>query len=288
MFRREFQKRKTRLEYLRAYKQLHDTLRNIYDNRVTIANAVAGLGRRSTAARPGTVADLLSRWLAMADRAAACIGKRAPGWLDEFRRKAEAVVDALTSPKATKERRETAARAAEYLDSLPAQQQVNLNEALLGQALELNTDELIGLMDEFQGQLTGSRADHLRRRVDAFRGQCQQLQDRIDDHRGCQWVAIALQSALGAGRSGAAPAEWAGVCARLDQLATSRPGNLDACRAAESAHAYTPAAAKGALDEFRERFDKLFLETDKALLEQIKDLVAATASLDDSLELYLP
>jgi hypothetical protein len=267
---------------------LHDTLHDLYDNRVTIGKAVAGLGRRAAGAPPGPVAALVSGGLAAADQAAVCIGKRAPVWLDEFRRTAEAVVDALTSPKATKEQREAAARAAEYLDSLPAQQQVNLNEALLGQAVELNTDELIGLMNEFQGQLTGPRADHLRRRVDAFREQCQQLQARIDDHHGCQRVAVTLQSALGAGKGGAARGEWAGVCTWLDQLAANRPDNLYARRTAESARAYARAAAQGELDQFRERFDKLFLEADKALLEQIKDLVAATASLDESLELYLP
>ena len=291
-FNERFQQRKRQLGYLRAYKQFHDILHDLHDYGPQIDKAVAGLTRPpADGPSPQSVADTLDEWRTAARRS---VGEtefpdHPPRWIKRFETAVAEVLAGLSTGVADAPQAEKVARAAQVLGNLPAEVQVELNEDLLNSALRLNTDELIELMNKMLVGLVGSGADPVRARVESFRQYCQSLKGLIDDHDRCQKVDGALQEAVGlVGKSPSLPSQWADVCVWLDAIVAARPGHLYASRAAESASLFgkvadDPKQAGPVLALFRERFEKLFFQTDKDLLELTKDLVTAAEVLDAAL-----
>lgn len=294
-FKIEFQRRKRQLQFMEAHKQFHAVLHELQAFQPQIVRAVAGLTRPSPEGpSPQSVADSLEDWREVARRAVeeTEFPDRPPRWIQDFERSTTDLVAGLTPTAAGAPPAERIARAVAVLGNLPAKVQVDLNEDLLNFAIRLNTADLINLMDELLPRLTGRRAENLRRRTEAFRNLCKELGGLIEDHDHCQKVDGAVQEAAGmAGQSGGAPAGWDEVCGRLEAIAAARPKSPYARKAAESARRFgevvnDPKQAAEVLALFRERFEKLFLQTDEDLLELTKDLVAAAGTLDDALGGY--
>jgi hypothetical protein len=315
-FNVQFLERQERLGRLRAYKNLHDILHEIHSYRTQIIKAVAGVGRSPAADDPDpqSVADTLDGWLIQARESVtgARFLKR-PRWFKLFE---TAVVFVTSGLGGRAEAAEVAgatevlvvelgadppvlARVAEKLCNLPAEIQVTLNEDLIENAVELNAAELLGLLDRLLAQLGGG-TELLRGHVSRFRSLCESLTALIQDHDRCQDADVAVKGIVRtSGQAAVLRRQWANVSALVEAVSAPRPDNAYASRAArlyggralesarECARVADDPRQPQPLARFRERFDKLFHEMDKELLEVIKDLVAAAEVLDAALRGYL-
>lgn len=298
-FNERFRDRRKLFGFLNAYKQLHDVLHDLHDFRAQIETVAAAVRHSpEDAPDPTAVTDPLTDWVARGKESARRTQfPNAPSkWIARFEKAVTDLSAELTKTDAATIDGPKLDRAVEILAHLPVDEQKDLNARLVECAMQLDTDELVDQMDRILMELSqagaaGPLTEELRAGVGPFRALCRGLSVLIDDHNDCQEVDGALREA--AGLPEITPdrlSEWAEIKAWLQKIAERHPDDLRATRTSQSTAQFEQASAAGdkkrtaqVFTRLQERFDDLFLNTDKALLEVTRDLLAAAEVLDATL-----
>jgi len=298
-FNERFQQRRRQFGYLNAYKRLHDLLHDLHDFQAQIEAVAAAVRRPSDdPPDPMSVTDPLTDWVQRGRESAQRteFPNSPPKWIARYERAVGDLTAELNKADPATIDGPKLDRAVEILAHLPADEQKELNARLVECAMRLDTDELVDQMDFILTELSkasaaGSETDDLRAAVGPFRALCRGLSVLIDDHNDCQEIDGALREAVGLPE--VIPdrlSQWADIKAWLQEIAARHPGDLRAARTNESTVQFEQVATSGdkkrtaqVFTRLQERFDDLFFNTDKALLEETRDLLAAAEVLDATL-----
>jgi len=278
-----FQKRNVLFKYLNAYKKLHDVLHDLQSFMPTIADAVAKRTEDPSQPLADDVALFLEDRVEIASESVKDteFPDRPPGWIARLVTAAE-VISGLDVQKMS--------RQVERLKTLPAEGLAPLNDKLFENSSRLDPKQLIGSLNNILAALgtDGNPAmTNLRGQVEDFRSLCSELYELITAHNLCQNIDDALHEA--AGLSSVTPEElsaWGLAKKSLDELALQRKNDRRVQRTNEAAKLFE-AANQG--QEFRtliKRFDDLFMETDKALLNLTNKLLLTASPLNYALEKF--
>lgn len=279
-FAGRFRERRVWLQYLKAYKQLHEILHDL--------NGYLGQVRKEADARrasgtpvSGTTAAALRRWAAEAARWWRRTEQpdAVPLWVTQLAQATDAFLGLDPAPHP---------RALARLASLPATHLLGLNSELLKCAGRLQADELLADLDTVYRLIGPGAAAPLAAvaaAVDDFRAPCGGLSQAIRHDTLCQNIDTELRAAQG--QTAKTPDDilgWDVVRDGLDTLDRERPGDLKTAAAVSAAAAFVAAPAPATFDRLMEAFEVLFKAMDVALLSVTTDLLLAGNQLSDSLE----
>ncbi len=278
-----FQKRNVLFKYLNAYKKLHDVLHDLQSFLPTIADAVAE--RKADPSRPlaDDVALFLEDQVKIASESVQDIEfpDKPPAWI-AWLVTAGQVISGSDVKKMS--------RQVERLKTLPAEGLAPLNDKLFENASRLDPKQMIGSLNNILAALgtDGNPAmANLRGQVEDFRSLCSELGELVKAHNLCQRIDDSLHAP--AGLPSVTPEElsdWGLAKKSLDELASQRKNDRRVQRTNEAATLFE-AANQG--QEFRtliKRFDDLFMETDKALLNLTNKLLLTASPLNYALEKF--
>lgn len=282
-FNRGFQQRNELLKYMNAYKELHDILHDLQSFMPKIEEAVAE--RRADPSRPlaEDVALFLDDHVHLARESVKDIEfpDKPPAWIARM----EAAIAQLNGPDVEKMPRQV-----ERLRTLPSEGLGPLNDKLFENASRLEPRQLIGSLDSILAALGPAGAPAtagLRRELEDFRTRCAELDELIRAHNLCQKIDDALHEA--AGLPSVTPedlSEWGIARKSLDELAAQRKNDRRVQRTTEAAKLFEAANQGQVFRTLIERFDDLFLETDKALLKVTNKLPRQAMALHEALEAF--
>lgn len=283
-FNEGFDDRNTLFQYLNAYKELHDVLHELQSFQPEVAAAVDRRKADPSQPLPDDVAFFLDEHLQQAERSAQEIEfpENPPKWIARF----AAAVEAIRGSDVDR-----MARHVERLRTLPGDSLSALNEKLFENASRLKPDQLIGSLDDIITALgtDGSAAKQkLRGDVGGFRSLCKELDDLIQAHNLCQRIDDALHDAAGLPSVTTNElAEWDVARRSLKELAEQRKGDMRIKRTTDAADLFEAANQAQAFRTLIERFNDLFMETDKALLRVTNRMPRMAMSLHSALEKLL-
>jgi hypothetical protein len=125
----------------------------------------------------------------------------------------------------------------------------------------------------------------LRGDVEEFRRLCAELDELISAHNLCQKIDDSLHEAAGLPSvTSAELSDWDIAKKSLDALALQRKNDMRVKRTNEAASLFESANQTQAFKTLIERFDDLFMETDKALLKVTNKLPPKAMALHTALE----
>jgi Effector-associated domain 1 len=278
-----FQGRNMLFRYLNAYKRLHDVLHDLQSFLPTIADMVAKRTEDPSQPLADDVSIFLEDHIAIAGESVKDIEfpDRPPAWIARL----VTAADVINGSEVQKMSRQV-----ERLKTLPAEGLGPLNDKLFENASRLNPIQLIGSLDDILAALaTDGRPamTNLRGQVVEFRSLCSELHDLINAHNLCQTIDDAFHEA--AGLSSVTPEElssWGLAKKSLDELALQRKNDRRVSRTQEAAKLFEAANQGQAFRTLITRFDDLFMETDKALLNLTNKLLLAASTLNYVLEKF--
>jgi len=291
-----FELRQRRFRYLNAYKQLHDLLHGLMDYQPEITKvALAVCQEPDEPPDPTLVTEQLQDWVAQSKESAKAteFPKVPSKWIAKFEQAVKNLTRELTRTDVKNIVVADVTRAIEILAQLPADEQKRLNEKLVECAMQLDTNELVELMDTLLDDLgpkgsSGAGTEDLRKAVERFKELCQRLTRLIEDHNLCQEVEGALNDAVG--QTEITPqrlARWNDIRSFLRAIAENRPDDVQASRMAKETRLFQEAAdvndlkrAAKVFGRLIDRFNNFFFAMDKSLLEVTRDLIFAVQLLD--------
>ena len=276
-----FQERNEYFKYLNAYKELHDVLHDLQSFHPTIAAAVAE--RKADPSRP--LADDVAFFLEDKVKSVSESVKdiefpdRPPAWIAKLVTAVEVIngSDVKKMP-----------RRVELLKTLPSEGLGPLNDKLFESASHLKPRQLVSSLKDI---LTALGTDgnpamaNLRGEVEDFRSLCLELGELIKAHNLCQRIDDSLHEA--AGLPSVTPEElsdWGVAKKSLEELASQRKNDRRVQRTNEAAKLFEAANQGQAFHTLIDRFDNLFMETDKALLKVTNKLPHKAMALHNALE----
>ncbi len=278
-----FQERNELFKYLNAYKELHDVLHELQSFHPKVAAAVAE--RKVNPSRPlaDDVAFFLEDHLKTARESVKDIEfpDKPPAWIAKLATAVEVITGSAV---------EKMPRQVERLETLPSEGLAALNDKLFENASRLQPRQLIGSLNDILTALgtEGNPATaKLRGEVEEFRSLCAELDELINAHNLCQQIDDSLQEA--AGLPTVTPGElsdWDIAKKSLDELALKRKNDKRVQRTNEAAKLFEAADQGQAFHTLIERFDDLFMETDKALLKVTNKLPRKAMALHAALEKF--
>lgn len=287
-FRTAFKIRFEWVKCMNAYKRLHDALHDLGAMQSAIEQAAGQFKKDvNSSIQLQTLVDTLEDDLVAEAADANKETEEADDnrvWIDSFALAVKNLRASLTPPDFEKIEQAVAA-----LKSLPQSQQAGLNEEILACARRLKAEELVALMD---GVITGlgqiPNATDLQASMTRFRTLCQQLGGFIADHNACQKVDTSFGAVVDASQATADRVfQWPNLLAALLRISARRPNDPKAKRVGEYARAFDQAVdAKSAATSFallRPQFQRMFMQTDKDLLEITTGLVNEATLLDSKL-----
>ena len=128
---------------------------------------------------------------------------------------------------------------------------------------------------------------NLRNKVEEFRKLCSELDGLIKAHNLCQKIDDALHEAAGlTSVTAEVLLDWGIAKKSLDELASQRKTDKRVQRTNEAAKLFEAANQGQAFQTLIERFDDLFMETDKALLRMTNKLPYEADALHKALKDY--
>ena len=282
-FNHRFQQRNELFKYLIAYKALHDVLHEIQGFHPQLEQAVAE--RKADPSRP--LAEDVALFLEDHVKDACENAKEIefpdnpPPWIARL----VTAAGVLNGPDVDKMPRQV-----ERLRALPADGLGPLNDKLFENASRLEPRQLIGSLDSILAAL-GPGGDpataDLRRELEDFRALCLELDELIKAHNLCQTIDDALHEA--AGLPSVTPedlSDWGVARKSLDELAARRKNDRRVQRTTEAAKLFEAANQGQVFQTLIERFDDLFMVTDKALLKVTNKLPRQAMALHDALEKF--
>jgi Effector-associated domain 1 len=279
-FNAGFDNRNELFKYLNAYKELHDVLHELQSFNSKVAAAV--LDREANPIQPlaEDVAIFLEDHVEMARASVRDIEfpDKPPSWVAKF----VAAVEIITGSAVDKMPRQL-----ERLKALPSEGLGPLNEKLFENASRLEPKKLVRSLNEILNALGtdgNPRKARLRSEVEEFRTLCCELDELISAHNLCQKIDDSLHEATGL--PSVSPAElsdWDIAKKSLDELAAQRKNDKRVQRTNEAARLFEAANQAQAFRTLIERFDDLFMETDKALLKVTNKLPRKAMSLHTAL-----
>jgi hypothetical protein len=162
---------------------------------------------------------------------------------------------------------------------IPDQQLARLNEELVRCARRLDVDLFCQIIDGLKGL-----QPHVQQVIQRFRGPCGELRNMIDVHDQCQSIQEELRFIAGS------ECLSTGLAEKLDPLMTklselfrislSDPSIFKTERATATLRS---SPSEATLDDFKDKFEKMFLLKDKSLLEVINKILLAKDELSDTL-----
>jgi hypothetical protein len=275
------QQRHELFKYLAAYKELHDVLHELQSFHPKVAAAVAERKTDPTQPLAEDVVFFLEDHVRIACESAKEIEfpEKPPAWIAKL----VVAVEMITGAEVEKMPRQV-----ERLKTLPPEGLAAMNEKLFENARRLDPQQLIGSLNEILTPLgTGENpaTAKLRAEVGEFRTLCSELDALINAHNLCQKIDDALREA--AGLPSVTPGElsdWGVAKKSLDELASQRGHDKRVQRTNEAAKLFETANQGQAFTTLIERFDDLFMETDKALLKVTNKLPRKAIALRTALE----
>jgi len=276
-----FQERNELFKYLNAYKQLHDVLHELQSFHPNIAAAVAERRADPTQPLADDVALFLEDQVKIATESVKDIEFRdnPPTWIARLVTAAEVLSGSDV---------EKMPRQVERLKALPSDGLGPLNNKLFENASRLKPRQLISSLSDILAALgtDGNPATaNLRGEVEDFRNLCSELAELVTAHNLCQKIDDALHEAAGL-RSGEELADWSIAKKSLDELALQRKNDKRVQRTNEAAKLFEAANQGQAFQTLIERFDDLYMQTDKALLKVTNKLLLKPGALRNALEKF--
>jgi hypothetical protein len=281
-FNNGFQERNELFKYLNAYKELHDVLHKLQSFHPKVEAALAD--RKTNPSQPlaEEVSDFLQEQVEIAGENVKEIEfpDRPPAWIAKL----ATAVEVITGSDVAKMPRQV-----ERLKTLPFEGLGAMNEKLFENARRLQPKQLIGSLNDIlsalgtDGKPTTAK---LRGEVDGFRSLCAELDDLINAHNLCQKIDDSLREAAGlpSVNSPGELSDWGDAKKSLDDLALQRKNDRRVQRTNEAAKWFEAANQAQAFRTLMERFDDLFMETDKALLKVTNKLPRKAMALHTALE----
>jgi hypothetical protein len=280
-FNSGFQERNNLFKYINAYKELHDVLHELQSFHPKIAAAAAE--RMADPSRPlaDDVALFLEDHVRLAGESVKEIEfpDRPPAWIARLVSAAE-VINGSDPDRMP--------RHIERLKLLPSEGLGPLNDKLLDYASRLEPRQLVSSLSDI---LTALGADvnpamaDLRGEVEGFRSLCSELGELVDAHNLCQRIENSLHEAEGLPSVTTEKwSDWGVAKKSLDELALRRKDDSRVRRTNEAARLFEAANQSQAFHTLIERFDDLFMETDKALLKVTNKLPRKAMALHNALE----
>jgi hypothetical protein len=260
------------LEFLQAYKKLHDILHDLDGEIETFqheadARGTAGVPISTGAADylQGKVAEALE-WRAKTEHPAK------QHWVERFSK----TVEEFLGPDPTKHD-----RALRRLKNLPAQELELLNSQLTDSAHRVDLEELGELLD---WRLDG--LPELAKAVSDFRRACVRVRDLTAAHDICQFIDREFRAAPEGISTSTDLDNWDDIRNGIEQVGVLRPNELNTTRVVTACTSFAAggAAAETLFHNLRAKFAKLFELVDKELLDAIQPLLSSAFRLSTSLE----
>ena len=278
-----FQERNEYFKYLNAYKELHDVLHELQSFHPRIAAAVAE--RKADPSRPlaDDVALFLEEHVKIASESVKDIEfpDKPPAWIARL----VTAVEVINGSDVEKMPRQV-----ERLKTLPSEGLGPLNDKLFENASRLQPRQLISSLNDILAALgtDGNPAmANLRGEVEDFRSLCSELGELIKAHNLCQKIDDALHEAAGLPSvTSEELSDWGVAKKSLDELALQRKNDRRVQWTNEAAKLFEAASQGQVFHTLIERFDDLFMETDKALLKVTNKLPRKAMALHNALEKF--
>src|SRR5262245_2100987 len=282
-FNRGFRERNELFKYLNAYKELHDILHDLQSYHPKLKAAIEVRIADPNQPLEEEVAFYLKEHLETACASVKDIEfpDKPPSWIAKL----EAAIQVLTGSEVEKFSRQV-----ERLKTIPHDNLTLLNEKLFENARRLQPKQLIDSLDEILtalGEARNPTRQKIRAEVEEFRNLCSELDDLSNAHNLCQQIDDSLREAAGLSSvTSEELSEWPIAKKSLDELALHRKADKRVQRTNEAAKLFEAANQAQAFRVLVERFDDLFLETDKALLKVTNKLTRKAIALHTALETF--
>jgi hypothetical protein len=282
-FNDRFQERNELFKYLNAYKELHDVLHDLQSFHSKVAAAVADRKVDPSRPLPEDVAFFLEDHVKIANESVKDIEfpDKPPAWIAKL----ATAVDVITGSDVEKMPRQV-----ERLKQLPPDGLGALNDKLFENARRLQPMQLIDSLNDILTALdkgTNPATAKLRGEVEEFRSLCTELNELIGAHNLCQKIDDSLHEAAGLPSVNPGDlSDWDKAKRSLDELALQRKNDIRVQRTNDAARLFEAANQGQAFRTLVERFDDLFMETDKALLKVTNKLPRKAMALHTALELF--
>jgi hypothetical protein len=260
------------LEFLQAYKKLHDILHDLDGEIETFQHEAESRATTGTPISIGTADYLQGKVAEALEWRLKTEHPAKQHWVERFSK----TVEEFLGPDATKHD-----RALRRLKNLPAQELELLNSQLTDSAHRVELDQLGELLD---WRLDG--LPELAKAVSDFRRACVRVRDLTAAHDICQFIDREFRAAQEGISTPADLDNWDDIRNGIDQVGVLRPNDLNTTRVvtASAAFAAGGAAAVSLFLNLSAKFTKLFELVDKELLEAIQPLLSSAFRLSTSLE----
>ncbi len=278
-----FQRRNVLFKYLNAYKALHDVLHELQSFLPKISAAVAE--RIADPSQP--LADDVALFfednvkIVRESVPETEFPENPPSWIARFVTAAEVIGGSDV---------EKLPRHFERLKTLPPEGLGPLNDKMFENASRLDPRQLVAALNSILAAIgTGGNPAMatLRAEVEEFRSLCTELGELKEAHNLCQKIDDALHEAAGL-RSVTSKelSDWDIAKESLDELVLQRSRDRRVQRTIEAAKLFEAANQGQEFLTFIERFDDLFMQTDKSLLKLTNKLPRKANDLHAALEQF--